>query len=295
MKDVIIFKRRSKEKVILKRKLISSLALYDGQPRSKEELYRQAGEIIQRFVQGQPQTDLAVEIMNLTSELKDVDPIFNKLFSLQYPEELNDLPREEFVRNFVNWAVEEGLAPAEEEEQLATEFEDLVIINGLLTKVCADYHLIIPTMIINVSGELYYLFDDTDSADDESRLVVKIDLFKNETLQAIQPNTQGWVPMCMALIDANDILDFVITKKMVIPQAPPPSDIELAITEEPGNDCWTVYSHETQDFYDFHAKNQTQAGQVRLARSGDTTFTAHGFAYNPNTGYYEADYLDGID
>lgn len=289
------FKRASKEKVLLKRELISSLALYDGQPRSKEELYKQAGELVQRFVQGQPQTDMAIEILNLSSELKDVDPIFNKLFLFKYPVELNDLPREEFVRNFINWAVEEGLAPAEEEEQLATEFEDLVILNGLLTKLCADYHLIIPTMTINVSGEVYYLFDDTDAAGGESHLVVKIDFFKNETLQAIQPDTQGWVPMCMALIDSNEILDFVITTKMVIPKDPPPSDIELAITEEPGNDCWTVYSDETQDFYDFHAKSQIQAAQVRRARSGDTTFTAHGFAYNPYTGYYEADYLDGID
>ena len=284
-----------KDSLPLKRKIISTMTLYFGQPRSKEELYRQAGEIIERVLQGQPLTDMASEILNLTSELKDVDPMFNKLFQFEYPVELNKLPDEEYVQGFVKWAVEEGLAPAEEEEQLTTQFKELAIINGLATIVCNDYHLLIPKKIANISGEVYYLFDDSDSANG-AHPAVKIDQFQNETLQAIQPDTYGEVPMCMALIDDNNNIQNLIisnTKTILPKQIPtPPADIELAITEEPGNDCWTVYSDETGEFYSFHAKTQTQAAQVRQARSGDITFTAHGFAYNPNTGYYEADYLE---
>ena len=283
------------EKICLKRQILSNMALYDGQPRSKEELYKQAGEIVKRFVQGQSQAGMAIEILRLTSELKDVDPMFDKLFLFKYPVELNELPEEEFVRGFVKWAVEEGLAPAEEEEQLATEFENLVIINGLVNVVCEMYHLLIPQKIVNESGEVYYLFNDTDSADDSRRLLAfKTDFFKNEELQAIQPNSYGEVSMCMASIDDdNHLQGFIITtQKTILPRTLPPLDIELAITAEPGNDCWTVYSHETGDFYDFHAKTHQQAAQVRWARSGDLPFTAHGFAYNPNTGFFEADSLE---
>lgn len=286
-----------KDKIILKRKIISSTSLYDGQPRSKEELHKQAGEIIQRLLQDQPVIEMAAEIMNLTSELKDVDPMFNKLFLFKYPVELNDIDDGvEFVRGFVKWAVEEGLAPAEEEDQLITLFFKLAIINGIVTQLCYDYHLLIPKKIANISGEVYYLFDDTDS-DDGTHPAVKVNQFKNESLQTLQPNTYGEVPMCMALIDDNNIMqDLIITNQnTLLPRTLPPLDIELAITAEPGNNCWTVYSDDTKDFYDFHAKTQAQAAQVRQARSGDTTFRAHGFAYNPNTGYYEADYLDGID
>lgn len=287
--------KTKQEKMILKRKCVSSMALYDGQPRGKEELYKQAGEIIRRLLQHQPVIEMAAEILKLTSELKDVDPIFNKLFLFKYPVELNDLSGKEFAPGFVKWAVEEGLAPAEEEEQLATQFDDLAIINGIVTQLCYDYHLLVPKKIANLSGTVCYLFKDTDS-DDGMHPAVKIDQFKNEALEALYPNTHGEVPMCMALFDDDkNFLDFIVTTtKTLVPKqlTTPPSDIELAITAEPGNDCWTVYSHETGDFYDFHAKSQVQAAKVREARSGDITFTAHGFAYNPNTGYYEADYLE---
>lgn len=244
----------------IKRQAISTMTLYDGHPRSKEELHRQAGEIVKRFIQDQPLTDMAIEILNLTSELKDVDPMFNKLFQFKYPLELNEYEGEEFLKNFLKWAVEEGLAPAGvEEEQLETEFMPLAIINGLATEVCNDYHLLTPAKIIKDSGVVYYLFVGTDSR----RLVMKIDYFEDYELEALHPNAYGEVPLCMALLDDDkNLLDFIITttKTLVPKQLPtPPSVIELAITEEPGNNCWTVHSDATGDFYRFHAKTLIQA------------------------------------
>ena len=286
--------REELEKRTRRNLLIRILKLYDGQPRSKEELHRTVEQIVKHLKRGKPLTIYMVsQTIKVSSELKDADPLFAVLYHFKYPEELNKHPLE-LPEMFVHWAVEEGLAPAEEESQLATEYIDLAIYNALVSRCCDYCRILIPLDVINFLGRDYYLFDEYQS-DKDNPTAIPADDLTAEQKTALQPDANGEVPVCVAVTNGKNIQELIISDMKVTSQVLPPSDIELAITAEPGNECWTVYSHETGDFYDFHAKTHQQAAQVRRARSGDTTFTAHGFAYNPNTGYYEADYLDGID
>lgn len=274
------------DKKLEKLQILRNLKLYETEtPRSEEELHQEAAKILALHYQNllEPDWTEMAEIMKLASELRDADPLFRALNQQTYPVDIQG--HADPARDFIQWAVGEGLARAAEAPQLEKLYRDtLMPIDRVAASAYDGCLLLVPRWKEKIFGEEYFLFDDYASAYPKyypipTRLLTEDHLYSFD-------GYEGMKPLCVWPWDAASISEFIITKKLVKPKT-----MELTIYNSIGGNVWRVADPELI-FYEFHATNQDQMDELSRACTDDDCFTAYGFGFNPQSGYWEAQYLE---
>lgn len=273
------------EKKIEKLQILRNLKLYEKKsPRSKKKLHQEAAKILVLHHQNLlgPQPEMA-EIMKLASELRDADPLFRALNQQTYPVDIKG--HADPARDFIQWAVGEGLARATEVPKLEKLYRDVLMpIDDVAASAYDGCLLLVPRWEEKILGEEYFLFDDYASAYPKY-YPIPSRLLTDDQIDRLYGD-EGMKPLCVCPMNAASISELIITDELVIPKTK-----VLAIVESIGGNVWDVGDFEFT-CYEFLATNEDQKREMSQARTDDGYFTAYGFGFNPKSGYWEAQYLE---
>lgn len=273
------------EKKIEKLQILRNLKLYEKKsPRSKKKLHQEAAKLLALHYQNLlgPQPEMA-EIMKLASELRDADPLFRALNQQTYPVDFKG--HADPARDFIQWAVGEGLARATQVPKLEKLYRDVLMpIDDVSASAYSGCLLLVPRWEKKILGEEYFLFDDYASAY-VKYYPIPSRLFTEDQISWLYGD-YAQKPLCVCPMNAASISEFIITDELVIPKT-----MELTICESIGGNVWHVADSELL-FYEFHATDQDQMDELSQARTDGGHFTAYGFGYNPQSDYWEAQYLE---
>ena len=276
------------KKEVEKLQTLRNLKLYEKKsPRSKKKLHQEAEKILVLHYQNLlgPQPEMA-EIMKLASELRDADPLFRALNQQTYPVDFKG--HADPARDFIQWAVGEGLARATEVPKLEQLYRDVLMpIDDVAASAYDGCLLLVPRWEEKILGEEYFLFDDYASAYPKY-YPIPSRLLTDDQIDRLYGD-EGMKPLCVCPMNAASINELIITDELVIPKT-----MELVISQSIGGNVWEVGDSELT-LYDFHATNQDQMDVLSRARIDGGHFTAYGFDYNPQSDYWEAQYLEAGD
>lgn len=274
------------EKKIEKLQTLRNLKLYEKKsPRSKKKLHQEAAKLLalhyQNLLGKQPEM---AEIMKLASELRDADPLFRALNQQTFPVDIKG--HADPARDFIQWAVGEGLARATEVPKLEKLYRDILMpIDDVAASAYDGCLLLVPRWEKEIFGEEYLLFDDYASAYPKY-YPIPTRLFTEDQIPWLYNGGVDMKPLCVCPMNAASISEFIITDELVVPKT-----MELVISHSIGDNVWEVGDSEFT-FYDFHATDQDQIAELSRARIDGGHFTAYGFGYNPQSDYWEAQYLE---
>lgn len=273
------------KKQVEKLQTLSNLKLYEKKsPRSKKKLHQEAAKLLALHYQNLlgPQPEMA-EIMKLASELRDADPLFRALNQQTYPVDIQGHAGSAW--DFIQWAVGEGLARAAEAPKLEKLYRDtLMPIDRVAASAYDGCLLLVPRWEEKIFGEEYFLFDDYASAY-VKYYPIPTRLFTEDQISWLY-GYEGMKPLCVCPMNAASISEFIFTDKLVTPKT-----MQLTICESIGGNVWHVADSELL-FYEFHATDQDQINELSRASIDGGHFTAYGFGSNPQSDYWEAQYLE---